>query len=55
MKKGTILVMNNWRVMHGRAGGEASADRHVVGGTVLRESVYSRSRALVDEVHGADA
>ncbi len=46
MKEGTLLLMNNWRVLHGRAGGRASPDRHVVGGTILRESVYSRAMQL---------
>ena len=42
-------VMNNWRVLHGRAGGKASGDRHVVGGTVLREALYSNAKALLEE------
>jgi len=46
MKENTILLMNNWRVLHGRAGGRASPDRHLVGGTILRESVYSRAMQL---------
>lgn len=46
MKAGTILLVNNWRVLHGRAGGRASPDRHLVGGTILRESVYSRAMQL---------
>ena len=53
MEKGTILIMNNWRVLHGRAGGRASGDRHVVGGTVLREAIYSRARSLLDEAGAA--
>ena len=54
MEKGHLLVMNNWRTLHGRAGGQASTDRHVVGGTILREAVYSRARALLDEVRRGD-
>ena len=50
MQQGNLLVMNNWRTLHGRAGGQASANRHVVGGTILREAVYSRARSLLDEV-----
>lgn len=46
MQENTILLMNNWRVLHGRAGNRASPDRHVVGGTILRESVYSRAMQL---------
>ena len=52
MTEGTILLMNNWRTLHGRAGGRASPDRHLVGGTITRENVYSvamqLSRALAD-------
>ena len=52
MKAGTILLMNNWRVLHGRAGGKASPDRHLVGGTVVRESAYSRAMQLAQALHG---
>jgi hypothetical protein len=54
MEAGTILLMNNWRVLHGRAGGRASPDRHVVGGTILRESVYSRAMQLARYLKGKD-
>jgi trimethyllysine dioxygenase len=40
MEAKSILVMNNWRVLDGRAGGRASPDRHVVGGTIVREAIY---------------
>jgi trimethyllysine dioxygenase len=48
MEANSILLMNNWRVLHGRAGGRAaSSDRHVlVGGTIVREAIYSRAIQL---------
>jgi len=46
MEEGSILLMNNWRVLHGRAGKRASPDRHVVGGTIVREAMYSRAIQL---------
>ena len=46
MEANSVLLMNNWRVLHGRAGGRASPDRHVVGGTVVREAIYSRAIQL---------
>lgn len=54
MEAGTVLLMNNWRVFHGRAGGRATSDRKVVGGTILRESFYSRARDLTNEVAGRE-
>ncbi|KAJ1444484.1 hypothetical protein M885DRAFT_552825 [Pelagophyceae sp. CCMP2097] len=50
MEAGNLLVMNNWRTLHGRAGGRATSNRHVVGGTVLRESVFSAAAALHAEL-----
>mmetsp|Transcript_12978 Transcript_12978/g.33368 ORF Transcript_12978/g.33368 Transcript_12978/m.33368 type:complete len:418 (-) Transcript_12978:625-1878(-) len=54
MKAGTILLMNNWRILHGRVGGMASFDRKLVGGTITRESYYSTARTLVRKVAGYD-
>ncbi len=51
MKKGQILVMNNWRVLHGRAARQ-NPKRILFGGTVTREAIYSRSRQLMQELHG---
>lgn len=48
MKAGTFLIMHNWRVLHGRAGGKASTSRTVVGGTVTRESLFSKATELLD-------
>jgi len=49
MQKGKFFLMNNWRVLHGRAGGVASSDRVLVGGTITRESIYSQARRLLRE------
>lgn len=46
MQANSILLMNNWRVLHGRAGKRASPDRMVVGGTIVREAIYSRAIQL---------
>jgi len=54
MSEGDFFIMNNWRVLHGRAGshdgsgrGRQSPNRVLVGGTVTRESVFSKARALL--------
>ena len=44
MTKGRFVLMNNWRVLHGRAGGAVSSDRVLVGGTITREAIYSQAR-----------
>ena len=49
MEKGKFFLMNNWRVLHGRAGGLASSDRVLVGGTITREAIYSQARRLLRE------
>lgn len=57
--KGELMMVQNWRVMHGRNGnmdgsvsGLQSPDRLITGGTVTRESVVSRARQLVERVSG---
>lgn len=52
MQRGRFLLMQNWRVLHGRAGGSASSNRTVVGGTVTREAFYSQARRLAREARG---
>lgn len=52
MQQGSMLLMNNWRVLHGRAAGMASVDRKIVGGTITRESFFSKAIELVKEVDG---
>lgn len=37
LREGELLVMNNWRTMHGRAG-LAGKTRTILGGTVTREA-----------------
>lgn len=49
MSKGRFILMQNWRVLHGRAGGRASANRVLVGGTITREAFYSQARRLTRE------
>lgn len=53
MEKGRFLLLHNWRVLHGRAGGAASSNRVLVGGTVTREAFYSTARRLTREARGA--
>ena len=54
MKENTILLMNNWRVLHGRAGNRASPNRHVVGGTILRENIYSTAMQMTRIIRDND-
>ena len=42
MEEGDCLVLNNWRMMHGRSAGVR--ERTILGGTVTRDSFYSRMR-----------
>ena len=49
MTKGRFVLLHNWRVLHGRAGGRASPDRMLVGGTITREAFYSQARRLTRE------
>merc|ERR1712107_688954 len=59
VSKGELMVVQNWRVMHGRNGNMdgtpsnlQSSDRLITGGTVTRESVVSRARQLIEQVYG---
>jgi alpha-ketoglutarate-dependent taurine dioxygenase len=54
LKAGQILVMQNWRVMHGRGSNGQSPDRTLVGGTVVREAIFSRARQLAGEISGKE-
>ena len=61
MSEGVITVVHNWRVLHGRAGsrdGSASMlqseDRVLVGGTITRENLFSRARALLRQTKGVE-
>jgi trimethyllysine dioxygenase len=56
MQANTILIMHNWRVLHGRAGNRATPTRTVVGGTITREAFFSRATQLMevrDEILGS--
>ena len=49
LRQGELLIMNNWRTMHGRAGLKGKT-RTIIGGTVTREAFYSAVRqAAMDE------
>lgn len=55
MSARTFLVMDNWRILHGRAGNRATPSRTVVGGTITREAFFSRATQLMncrDEILG---
>jgi len=61
VEAGQIVVVNNWRVMHGRDGhwdgthsNIQSADRFLTGGTVTRENMLSKARDLLQQVHGSE-
>jgi alpha-ketoglutarate-dependent taurine dioxygenase len=45
--EGQLLVLDNWRVLHGRAGGKSSPNRTIMGGTVVREAFVSRAMQLL--------
>jgi len=45
--KGQMLLLDNWRVLHGRAGGKSSPSRKIMGGTVVREAFHSKATQLM--------
>lgn len=47
IEEGQILVLNNWRVLHGRAAGKSSSNRVIMGGTVVREAFMSKAINLM--------
>merc|ERR1719453_1297609 len=49
--KGQLLICNNWRTMHGRAGLKGKA-RIILGGTVTRDAVYSAGRLAISRAYG---
>eukprot|EP00443_Scrippsiella_acuminata_P007478 CAMPEP_0115241418 /NCGR_PEP_ID=MMETSP0270-20121206/38418_1 /TAXON_ID=71861 /ORGANISM="Scrippsiella trochoidea, Strain CCMP3099" /LENGTH=498 /DNA_ID=CAMNT_0002656435 /DNA_START=95 /DNA_END=1590 /DNA_ORIENTATION=+ len=53
MKAGRLLLLQNWRVLHGRAGFQ-SPSRTLVGGTITRENFYSKACQLISRTHGMD-
>lgn len=53
MREGEILLIQNWRVMHGRAGFQ-SPERTLVGGTITRENFYSKACQLLCRQYGLE-
>jgi len=51
MRAGRLILLQNWRVLHGRAG-EQSPSRTLVGGTITRENFYSKACQLVQRKYG---
>lgn len=47
MSAGQMLVLDNWRVLHGRAGKKSSPNRMIMGGTVVREAFHSKAVQLM--------
>merc|ERR1712137_47230 len=45
--EGQLLMLDNWRVLHGRAKGKSSPNRTIMGGTVVREAFVSRAMQLM--------
>jgi len=45
--EGQMLILDNWRVLHGRAGGKSSPNRMIMGGTVVREAFHSQAVRLM--------
>jgi len=46
LSKGQLIIFNNWRTMHGRAGLKGKA-RTILGGTVSRDGMYSAARGAI--------
>ena len=42
-----MLILDNWLVLHGRAGGKSSPNRVIMGGTVVREAFHSKAVQLM--------
>jgi hypothetical protein len=51
LQKGQMIIMNNWRMMHGRAGLEGK-QRIILGGTVTRDAYYSVARLALQKKYG---
>jgi len=50
MEKGKMLIMNNWRVLHGRKANTATPSRVLVGGTITREAYYCKGVELAERI-----
>jgi len=51
LSKGQLIIFNNWRALHGRAGLKGKA-RTILGGTVNRDSIYSAARGAIADKCG---
>lgn len=47
ISQGQMLILDNWRVLHGRACGKSSPNRVIMGGTVVREAFHSKAIQLM--------
>ena len=47
ISQGQMLILDNWRVLHGRSGGKSSPNRVIMGGTVVREGFHSKAVQLM--------
>merc|ERR1711907_93530 len=52
VEKGQLLICNNWRSLHGRAGLKGKA-RIILGGTVTRDAVYSAGRLAISRAYAS--
>jgi len=48
LAKGQLIIFNNWRTMHGRAGLKGKA-RTILGGTVTRDGIHSAARGAIQK------
>jgi len=46
LSKGQLIIFNNWRALHGRAGLKGKA-RTILGGTVTRDGIHSAARGAI--------
>ena len=47
ISQGQMLILDNWRVLHGRADRKSSPNRKIMGGTVVREAFHSKAVQLL--------
>jgi hypothetical protein len=47
ISQGQMLILDNWRVLHGRSGGKSSPNSVIMGGTVVREGFHSKAVQLM--------
>jgi alpha-ketoglutarate-dependent taurine dioxygenase len=54
LSKGSLIIFNNWRTLHGRAGLKGKA-RTILGGTVSRDGIHSAARGAIQRKCGVKA